>query len=120
MKLLSILSSAASAERCWSNLGSIHSKRRNRLLGSRAIKLGYVYMNTQSIKCIKRSSRGKLGYLRPQKKKSRVVVSSAEVRIRASGGDRNHTAVEAQDLVELTGDKTMNSQRCQLRNMKGH
>ena len=60
-------------------------------------------MNTQSIKCIKRSSRGKLGYLRPQKKKSRVVESSTEVRIRSSGGDWNQTVVEAQDLVENDG-----------------
>ena len=60
-------------------------------------------MNTQSIKCIQRSSRDKLGHFRPQKKKSRVFVSSAEVRIRASGGDRNQTVVEAQDIVEIDG-----------------
>ena len=34
---------------------------------------------------------------------SRVVVSSAEVRIRARGRDRNQTVVEAQDLVDIAG-----------------
>ena len=60
-------------------------------------------MSTQSIKCIQRSSMAKFGYLRPRKKKSRVVVSSAEVLIRSSGGDRDHTVVEDQDRVEIDG-----------------
>ena len=60
-------------------------------------------MNTLSIKCIQKSSRAKVGYLRPRKKKSRVVVSSVEVRTGASGGDKNQIVVEAQDLVEIDG-----------------
>ena len=120
MKFLSIPSSAASAERCWSNLGFIHCKRRNRLLGSRAIKLGYVYMNTQSMKCIQRSNRPKLGYLRPRKNTSRVVVSSAEVRTTASGGDSNQTVVKARLPSNPRDLKTMNSQRCHFRNIKGN
>ena len=67
--------------------------------------MNYVYMNTQSIKCIQRSSRAKLCYLRPRKKKSGVVVSFAKVRIRASGGDRNQTVVETQDLGKIDGGK---------------
>ena len=36
-------------------------------------------------------------------KMSRVVVSSAEIRIRASGAYRNQTVVEAQGLAEIDG-----------------
>lgn len=45
-RVFSIVTSSASAERCWSIYGRIQSKTRNRLLADRAEKLVYIYMNS--------------------------------------------------------------------------
>ena len=47
IELLSVIPSSAAAERCWSSVGYIHSKSRNRLTNDRAEKLVYVYVNSR-------------------------------------------------------------------------
>ena len=58
MKLLSLPPSAASAERNWSTQDFIISKRRNRLLARRAMKLVYIYYNLRSLARAEAQRRG--------------------------------------------------------------
>ena len=48
-RLGAIPASSASAERVWSALGSIHSKKRNRLSNEKLEKLDAVYINLRSL-----------------------------------------------------------------------
>lgn len=47
IRVFSIGTSSAAAERCWSIYGHIQSKVRNRLLPERAEKLVFIYMNAE-------------------------------------------------------------------------
>lgn len=46
LRVFTIVASSASAERCWSIYGFLHSKSRNRLLQERADKMIFIYMNS--------------------------------------------------------------------------
>ena len=47
--VLSIPSSSAASERCWSVMGNIHSDARNRLTDERVEKLVYCYFNERML-----------------------------------------------------------------------
>lgn len=46
LRVFTIVASSASAERCWSIYGFIHSKTRNRLVQERANKMVFIYVNS--------------------------------------------------------------------------
>ena len=52
-KLLSIPPSSAAAERNFSSLSTVHTKKRNRLTAHRAAKLVYIYHNSRLLKRMK-------------------------------------------------------------------
>jgi hypothetical protein len=49
LRILSIPTSSAASERCWSVMGNIHNETRNRLTDDRVEKLVYVYFNERML-----------------------------------------------------------------------
>ena len=47
--VLSIPTSSAASERCWSVMGNVHSESRNRLTDDRVEKLVYIYFNERML-----------------------------------------------------------------------
>ena len=49
IRVLSIPTSSAASERCWSAMGNIHSESRNRLTDDRVEKLLFLYFNERML-----------------------------------------------------------------------